>query len=143
METYWRRFTRRHFQFIPLPPPPVVCLSLVYARVVYIVNMNASCLFPQIIIHTPVEVPTTINGYIRIPSNQETVIMLKPNLLRTNNALRTYDPIGRQCYYETERYLRFFRVYTQRNCEMECITNYTVTKCGCSAFYLPSKCIVK
>lgn len=105
--------------------------------------MNASCLFPQIIIHTPVEVPTTINGYIRIPSNQETVIMLKPNLLRTNNALRTYDPIGRQCYYETERYLRFFRVYTQRNCEMECITNYTVTKCGCSAFYLPSKCIVK
>lgn len=69
--------------------------------------------------------------------------MLKPNLLRTNNALRTYDPIGRQCYYETERYLRFFRVYTQRNCEMECITNYTVTKCGCSAFYLPSKCIVK
>lgn len=95
----------------------------------------------QIIIHTPVEVPTTINGYIRIPSNQETVIMLKPNMLRTNNALRTYDPIGRQCYYEEERYLRFFRVYTQRNCEMECITNYTVTKCGCSAFYLPSEWI--
>lgn len=67
--------------------------------------------------------------------------MLKPNMLRTNNALRTYDPIGRQCYYEEERYLRFFRVYTQRNCEMECITNYTVTKCGCSAFYLPSEWI--
>lgn len=95
--------------------------------------------FAQIIIHTPVEVPTTINGYIRIPSNQETVIMLKPNMLKTNNGLRTYAPIGRQCYYETERYLRFFRVYTQRNCEMECITNYTVTKCGCSAFYLPSE----
>lgn len=64
--------------------------------------------------------------------------MLKPNMLRTNKDLRTYDPLGRQCYYETERYLRFFRVYTQRNCEMECITNYTVSKCGCSAFYLPS-----
>ncbi|XP_059608072.1 pickpocket protein 28-like [Phlebotomus argentipes] len=91
----------------------------------------------NVLINTPVEVPSINGGYVRVPSNQETLIMLKPHLIHTSNTLRSYEPSGRQCYYESERYLRFFRVYTQLNCEMECVTNYTLTKCGCAAFYLP------
>ncbi|XP_055692300.1 pickpocket protein 28-like [Lutzomyia longipalpis] len=91
----------------------------------------------NVLINTPVEVPSINGGYIRVPSNQETLIMLKPHLIQTSDKLRSYEPSGRQCYYEAERYLRFFRVYTQLNCEMECVTNYTLTKCGCIAFHLP------
>ncbi|GAB0099612.1 pickpocket protein 28 [Sergentomyia squamirostris] len=91
----------------------------------------------NILINTPVEVPSVNGGYIRAPSNQETLIMLKPHLIHTSDALRSYEPSGRQCYYEAERYLRFFRVYTQLNCEMECVINYTLTECGCTPFHLP------
>lgn len=43
----------------------------------------------------------------------------------------------RQCYFQDERYLRYFKVYTQSNCELECLTNYTLHKCGCVKFYMP------
>lgn len=44
---------------------------------------------------------------------------------------------SRQCYFNGERYLRFFQVYTQQNCELECLANYTMAKCGCVKFSMP------
>lgn len=43
----------------------------------------------------------------------------------------------RQCYFQKEKYLRYFRSYTQSNCELECLTNYTLKSCGCVKFYMP------
>lgn len=43
----------------------------------------------------------------------------------------------RQCYFNGERYLRLFRMYTQHNCELECLANYTMAKCGCVKFSMP------
>lgn len=34
----------------------------------------------------------------------------------------------RQCYFDSERKLRFLKVYTQRNCELECLANFTLAK---------------
>jgi amiloride-sensitive sodium channel len=44
----------------------------------------------------------------------------------------------RQCYFQNERHLKFFRIYTKANCEMECLTNLTLRYCNCSRFYMPS-----
>lgn len=44
----------------------------------------------------------------------------------------------RQCFFDTERQLRFFKIYTQRNCELECLANFTVKTCGCAKFSMPS-----
>lgn len=44
----------------------------------------------------------------------------------------------RQCFFEKERILKFFNVYTQPNCELECLANYTVDLCGCAKFSMPS-----
>lgn len=43
----------------------------------------------------------------------------------------------RRCYFESERKLRFLKVYTQRNCELECLSNATLQSCGCVKFFLP------
>lgn len=43
----------------------------------------------------------------------------------------------RKCYFDSERQLRFLKVYTQRNCELECLSNATLKTCGCVKFSLP------
>ncbi len=45
----------------------------------------------------------------------------------------------RQCYFDGERQLKFFQIYTKANCELECLTNLTLRYCNCSAFFMPSK----
>jgi acid-sensing ion channel, other len=40
----------------------------------------------------------------------------------------------RRCYLENEKELKFFKNYTQRNCQMECFAKYTLKKCGCVHF---------
>lgn len=44
---------------------------------------------------------------------------------------------SRQCYLENERYLKFFNIYSQQNCELECLANLTITECGCAKFSMP------
>lgn len=43
----------------------------------------------------------------------------------------------RGCLFSYERYLKFFKIYTKSNCEVECITNYTLSECGCVKFHMP------
>lgn len=45
---------------------------------------------------------------------------------------------SRQCFFGDERQLKYFRTYTQRNCEMECVSDYITKKCGCTRFSMPS-----
>lgn len=46
---------------------------------------------------------------------------------------------SRQCYFGNERQLKYFKTYTQRNCEMECVSDYIQKQCGCTRFSMPSK----
>lgn len=43
----------------------------------------------------------------------------------------------RGCFYNSERHLQLFKIYTQHNCIVECMVNYTLTSCGCAPFYYP------
>lgn len=73
-----------------------------------------------------------------ILSNEEVGISIKPKLTTTSEGLRHYGPNVRQCYFESERRLRFFKIYSQSNCEHECMANYTLNKCGSVIFSMPS-----
>lgn len=66
-------------------------------------------------------------------------IMIKPTLTTTSKGLSKYEPKQRGCFFSTERQLRFFKTYTQNNCEFECLANFTVMHCGCVHFSMPSK----
>ena len=77
--------------------------------------------------------------YFRAPLNQEVVVSIKPDMMTTSDGLRDYDPHRRQCYFPEERHLAFYQSYTQQNCEVECLTNYTQNKCGCVGYHMPRK----
>lgn len=91
--------------------------------------------------HTPAEMPQVSKQYFKVPLNQEVVVSVKPVVMTTSDGLRNYPVSNRQCFFNEERDLRYFKVYTQKNCELECLSNYTVKHCGCAKFSMPSKCI--
>lgn len=76
---------------------------------------------------------------IRVPLLEDSWIAVKPKVITTSEGLRSYTPNQRQCYYSSERRLRFFKIYTQNNCEAECLANFTSLECGCVKFHMPSE----
>jgi acid-sensing ion channel, other len=93
----------------------------------------------KIYLHLPNEVPQTSKHFYFMPYNHYTSIAIVPKVTVTKPELRDFSVEKRQCYFSDERSLRFFRHYTQNNCEIECLANWTLTRCGCLMFYMPSK----
>ncbi|CAG9564749.1 unnamed protein product [Danaus chrysippus] len=91
----------------------------------------------KILLHNPAELPRLSKQYFRSPLSQEVVVAVKPNMMTTSEGLKPYDPTRRQCYFPTERYLQYFKIYTQANCEIECLSNFTYARCGCVHFGMP------
>lgn len=83
----------------------------------------------KILLHTPGEIPRVSKQYFRVPLRQEVVVSVKPNMITTSDGLIEYAPDRRQCYFNNERHLKFFKVYTQSNCELECLANFTLGMC--------------
>uniref|UniRef100_A0A6E8W5Z6 Uncharacterized protein n=1 Tax=Anopheles coluzzii TaxID=1518534 RepID=A0A6E8W5Z6_ANOCL len=88
-------------------------------------------------LHSPVQYPRMVNEFFRIPLSQEVSVSVEPLLFDTTANVRRYDPSRRLCYYNHERYLRYFKVYSKYNCDIECLSNYTLKTCGCVPFPLP------
>lgn len=91
----------------------------------------------KIQLHVPGEIPRLSQQFFRLSLDQEMVLSVKPNMITTSRVLKSYNVNRRMCYFQNERYLRFFVFYTQQNCEIECLTNYTLKKCGCVKFSMP------
>lgn len=62
-------------------------------------------------------------------------VLISPDVLETDEDLRSFPISERKCYMEGERTLRFFKKYSVRNCEMECFSTFTYEKCRCVPFY--------
>lgn len=43
----------------------------------------------------------------------------------------------RNCFFDNERQLKFFKIYSKSNCEVECLTNITYKECGCVLYWMP------
>lgn len=91
----------------------------------------------KVILHSPNELPRVSTNYFRVPLQQEVLVNVIPNIMTTSQALDGYKPERRLCYFEKERHLRFFKLYTENNCEVECLANLTLKKCGCVKFSMP------
>ncbi|XP_017770397.1 PREDICTED: pickpocket protein 28-like [Nicrophorus vespilloides] len=91
----------------------------------------------KILLHHPAEVPRVSQQYFRVPLNQAVVAGIKPEVMTTSSELQSYPPEKRQCYFPNERNLRFFKIYTQQNCEVECLANFTLRLCKCVDFHMP------
>ncbi|CAG4955982.1 unnamed protein product [Parnassius apollo] len=91
----------------------------------------------KILLHNPAELPRLSQQYFRSPLSQEVVVAVRPKMMTTSDGLKPYNPTVRQCYFPSERYLSYYKVYTQANCEIECLTNFTYVRCGCVHFGMP------
>lgn len=93
----------------------------------------------KLFLTTPGEIVSSSTFHFKIDFSQLVTIGIKPKLVTTSNDLRHYKPAQRQCFFESERQLRYFKMYTKTNCEMECLFNFTKKMCGCEPFYMRSK----
>ena len=90
-----------------------------------------------IYLHTPGEVLSQTSVH-NMPPN-DVSIRIKPTLTVTSDGAQSYESSIRQCYFGSERRLRFFKYYTLSNCEAECLSNFMRQQCGCVKFSIPSK----
>lgn len=91
----------------------------------------------RLFIHMPGEMQIS-QRYFQIYPSEATMISIKPKLVTTSRGLRSYTPEKRQCFFNSERQLTFYQIYTQKNCVAECFTFYMKAKFGCVPFYMTS-----
>ncbi|XP_055319315.1 pickpocket protein 28-like [Sitodiplosis mosellana] len=91
----------------------------------------------KVILTPPGEALRMSRMSFRVPVSEDTLITIKPKMTITSHALRSYNPNLRQCVFLEERSLHFFRIYTQNNCNDECLANFTKIQCGCVKFSMP------
>lgn len=92
------------------------------------------------LLHNPVETPKIADYGSLITPGREYRIRINPIITNSTESLHNVKEEDRQCAYSQDKYLRFYRTYTQRNCILECEANYTLSVCKCVPFYLPSTC---
>lgn len=93
----------------------------------------------SITLHLPNEMPSIRKNKFYLSAQKSGKFWVAPNLIATAPELRGYEPHKRQCFFNREHKLRFYRHYTRNNCELECLTNFTYNQCGCVHFAMPSK----
>ncbi|KAJ3655395.1 hypothetical protein Zmor_014527 [Zophobas morio] len=91
----------------------------------------------RISLHSPRDVPRLSQSYFRVPLNKAVTAAVKPELTLISPAVKSLRPETRNCYLQNERPLQYFKLYTQSNCLLECLTNYTLKKCGCVQYFMP------
>ncbi|XP_071743578.1 pickpocket protein 28 [Lepeophtheirus salmonis] len=91
----------------------------------------------KILLHSPVDHPEMVDFGFGLPPGSENFISLLPSYIHSNNDIHSLDYKVRQCFFEDEKSLMYFKHFTYLNCIIECITNQTFSMCGCVAYYMP------
>lgn len=92
----------------------------------------------NVFLSTPGESLKLDQQIIRVPVQHQVSLFVRSKIYTTSENVRDFDAQKRGCFYSSERQLRYFKYYTQNNCEIECLTNFTLNECGCVKFYMPS-----
>ncbi|XP_055294959.1 pickpocket protein 28-like [Sitodiplosis mosellana] len=74
---------------------------------------------------------------LSVSIGEDSQMLISSKLTTTSDGLRRYAPHQRQCYYNSERPLTFFKQYSEQNCMAECMATYIKDKCGCVKFSMP------
>ncbi|XP_055591473.1 pickpocket protein 28-like [Uranotaenia lowii] len=91
----------------------------------------------KLILHPPFVYPRVAKNFILISPKRDMTVSIRPRIITTSPKLKSFSPVIRHCYFSDERSLMFFNEYEQSNCELECLTNYTLKMCGCVRFSMP------
>jgi acid-sensing ion channel, other len=100
---------------------------------------HKACFEASLLVHSPDLVPTFVrrSDFNEIRYGYAINIEVTPEIIISDDDLKKLDAVDRECYFDGERKLKFFKIYTQKNCEIECLTNFTNNQCICSRLYQP------
>jgi amiloride-sensitive sodium channel len=91
----------------------------------------------RIFFHLPNEIPTFLHDEQSFQFGHKKTMFLTAKSYRGDDSLKRFAPDKRRCYFQGERQLKFFKSYTKHHCDLECVTNYTLSVCGCVKFSMP------
>lgn len=98
-----------------------------------------TCTYPSFLIHSPFELPASYdkNQVFTFGYGFDIQVMIKPEIIRTDESLRSLEADKRGCYFEGEKKLEYFKVYTKKNCELECFSEILRNHktLNCTAYY--------
>ena len=89
------------------------------------------------LLHSPVETPQMSDFAFTLSPGKETRVIITPHINDAEKSIMKIPPKTRHCYFLSERRLRYYRTYTQRNCVLECEANFTLKYCKCMQYYMP------
>ncbi|KAG8302907.1 hypothetical protein J6590_020661 [Homalodisca vitripennis] len=90
-----------------------------------------------VLIHSPTELPDASASEHVIQARMAGLIAVTPKITVSSQSVLKLPSSRRGCYLPHERRLQYFSSYSQRNCEIECLANWTMQQCGCSVPYHP------
>lgn len=82
--------------------------------------------------------PRLQSEFFRLDLDESVVAAVQPQMISTSSSVKSYKIEKRDCVFPSERNLKFFRFYSQLNCQLECLTNFTEKHCNCVALFMPS-----
>lgn len=80
-----------------------------------------TCELSKFSVHSPFELPEAFS-FKPFDNGLKLNVWITPQIQQTDEDLRRFDPDDRRCYFDDERKLNYFKVYTQNNCQMECLS---------------------
>ncbi|XP_033190867.1 pickpocket protein 28 [Bombus vancouverensis nearcticus] len=102
----------------------------------YYCSSTASVGF-KMLLHNPVETPKIAEFAFTVTPGEETRVIIAPRILSASKSIISVPLKKRKCFFTSERKLRYYRTYTQKNCILECEANFTQKICHCVQYYMP------
>ncbi|XP_055910461.1 pickpocket protein 28-like [Eupeodes corollae] len=91
----------------------------------------------KISLHSPTETPQLRETGLLLQPGYETKVRINAVKSEAGTGLRYIRRKHRQCIFNDESKLIYYRFYTKRNCEMECDAKLMYKNCNCVTFYMP------
>lgn len=89
------------------------------------------------LVHPTDELPKISRDEVFVfDGGQELEVLITPSVIKSDDSLQSLELSDRSCYFKGERKLRFFNVYTKRNCETECFSKHFLEACNCVPFHV-------
>lgn len=95
------------------------------------------CVDASFVLHSPFELLHSfdLTDFCEFDYQKEITVSIIPEVIYTDDSLRSLAPEDRNCFFDDEKELEFFKTYSKVNCEMECMTRIALNNCNCTPYF--------
>lgn len=92
----------------------------------------------RMIVHNADEFPSYSGYQVYHEKDHNEQVRIEPEIHLMDDDVKRMSIKKRECFLPNEKSLKYFKVYTKRNCEQECLSAMMAESCGCVPFYMIS-----